>query len=77
VGQVRDCGSMPNLIGAGIMENTSLGLFSFLLETESCYVALASLELTVSQVYWLVLCVNLSQAGLITENGASVGKMLP
>ena len=25
-------------------------------------------------VYWLVLCVNLTQAGVIIEKGASVGK---
>ena len=28
-------------------------------------------------VYWLVLCVNLTQAGVITEKGASVGEMPP
>jgi hypothetical protein len=28
-------------------------------------------------LYWLVLCVNLTQAGVITEKGASVGEMLP
>jgi hypothetical protein len=28
-------------------------------------------------VYWLVLCVNLTQAGVITEKGVSVGKMPP
>jgi hypothetical protein len=27
--------------------------------------------------YWLVLCVNLTQAGVITEKGASVGEMPP
>ena len=27
-------------------------------------------------VYWLVLCVNLTQAGVITEKGASGGKCL-
>jgi hypothetical protein len=27
--------------------------------------------------YWLVLCVNLTQAGVITEKGVSVGEMLP
>jgi hypothetical protein len=28
-------------------------------------------------VYWLVLCVNLTQAGIITEKGASVEEMPP
>jgi hypothetical protein len=28
-------------------------------------------------LYWLVLCVNLTQAGAITEKGASVGKQPP
>ena len=28
-------------------------------------------------VYWLVLCVNLTQAGVITGKGASVGKVPP
>jgi hypothetical protein len=28
-------------------------------------------------MYWLVLCVNLTQAGVITEKGASVGEMPP
>jgi hypothetical protein len=28
-------------------------------------------------VYWLVLCVNLTQTGVITEKGASVGEMPP
>jgi hypothetical protein len=35
------------------------------------------MTLTRSQVYWLVLCVNLTQAGVITEKGASVGEMPP
>jgi hypothetical protein len=26
-------------------------------------------------LYWLVLCVNLTQAGVITEKGASVGEV--
>jgi hypothetical protein len=34
-----------------------------------------SLELL--HVYWLVLCVNLTQAGVITEKGASVEEMPP
>jgi hypothetical protein len=28
-------------------------------------------------VYWLVLCVTLTQAGVITEKGASVGEVPP
>jgi hypothetical protein len=28
-------------------------------------------------MYWLVLCVNLTQAGVITENGCSVGVVPP
>jgi hypothetical protein len=28
-------------------------------------------------LYWLVLCVNLTQAGVITEKGASVEEMPP
>jgi hypothetical protein len=28
-------------------------------------------------VYWLVLCVNLTQAGVITEKGASLEEMPP
>jgi hypothetical protein len=28
------------------------------------------------EIYWLVLCVNLSQAGIITEKGAS-GEEMP
>jgi hypothetical protein len=28
-------------------------------------------------VYWLVLCVNLTQAGVITEKGASGEEMTP
>ena len=34
-------------------------------------------ELLASIVYWLVLCVNLTQAGVITKKGASVGEMPP
>jgi hypothetical protein len=30
-----------------------------------------------SHVYWLVLCVNLTPAGVITEKGASVEEMPP
>jgi hypothetical protein len=30
-------------------------------------------KLTSDQLYWLVLCVNLIQAGVIKEKGASVG----
>jgi hypothetical protein len=30
-----------------------------------------------SHPYWLVLCVNLTQAEVITEKGASVGEMPP
>jgi hypothetical protein len=28
-------------------------------------------------LYWLVLCVNLTQAGVITEKGASIGEVPP
>jgi hypothetical protein len=28
-------------------------------------------------VYWMILCVNLTQAGVITEKGASGGEVLP
>jgi hypothetical protein len=28
-------------------------------------------------LYWLVLCVNLTQAGVVTEKGASAGEMPP
>jgi hypothetical protein len=28
-------------------------------------------------MYWLVLCVNFTQAGVITENGTSVGEVPP
>jgi hypothetical protein len=31
----------------------------------------------ISQIYWLVLGVNLTQAGVITEKGASVGEVPP
>jgi hypothetical protein len=30
-----------------------------------------------THMYWLVLCVNLTQAGVITEKGASVREMPP
>jgi hypothetical protein len=30
-----------------------------------------------TQVYWLVLCVSLTQAGVITDKGASVGQAPP
>jgi hypothetical protein len=30
-----------------------------------------------SQVYWLVFCVNLTQAGIITKKGASFGEVTP
>jgi hypothetical protein len=29
------------------------------------------------QMYWLVLCVNLTQTGIITEKGASLEEMPP
>jgi hypothetical protein len=32
---------------------------------------------TLRGVYWLVLCVNLIQAGVITEKGASVEEITP
>jgi hypothetical protein len=35
------------------------------------------IKLTRGQLYWLVLCVNLTQAGVITEKGASFGEMPP
>jgi hypothetical protein len=34
-------------------------------------------KLTRGQLFWLILNVNLSQAGVVTEKGASVGKMPP
>jgi hypothetical protein len=34
-------------------------------------------KLTRGQLYWLVLFVNLTQAGVITEKGASVEEMPP
>ena len=34
-------------------------------------------KLTRGQLYWLVLCVNLTQGGAITEKGASVGEVPP
>jgi len=34
-------------------------------------------KLTRCQFYWLVLCVNLTQAEVITEKGASVEEMPP
>jgi hypothetical protein len=34
-------------------------------------------KLTRSQLYWLVLCVNLTQAGVIKEKGASDGEIPP
>ena len=34
-------------------------------------------KLTRGQFYWLVLGVNLTQAGVITEKGASVGEVPP
>jgi hypothetical protein len=34
-------------------------------------------KLKSGQLYWLVLCVNLTQAGVITEKGASIGEMPP
>ena len=33
-------------------------------------------KLTRGQLYWLVLCVNLTQAGVITEKGVSLRKCL-
>jgi hypothetical protein len=34
-------------------------------------------KLTRGPLYWLVLCVNLTQAGVITGKGASVEEMPP
>jgi hypothetical protein len=34
-------------------------------------------KLTRGQLYWMVFCVNLTQAGVITGKGASVEKMPP
>jgi hypothetical protein len=34
-------------------------------------------KLTGVQLYWLILCVNLTQAGFITEKETSVGEMPP
>jgi hypothetical protein len=34
-------------------------------------------KLTRGQLYWLVLCVNLTQARVSTEKGALVGEMPP
>jgi hypothetical protein len=31
----------------------------------------------IKALYWLVLCVNLTQAGVITEKGVSVGEVPP
>jgi hypothetical protein len=34
-------------------------------------------KLTRAQLYWLVLCVNLTHSGVITKKGGSVGEMPP
>jgi hypothetical protein len=39
--------------------------------------SLIILSFSITALYWLVLCVNLTQAGVITEKGASVGEMPP
>jgi hypothetical protein len=41
------------------------------------YSALCDMSLLIILAYWLVLCVNLTQAGVITEKGASVGEVPP
>ena len=33
--------------------------------------------LVVQQVYWLILCINLTQAGVTTKKGVSVGEVPP
>jgi hypothetical protein len=38
---------------------------------------LISLEWELLLVYWLVLCVNFTQAGVITKKGASLEEMPP
>jgi hypothetical protein len=45
--------------------------------SSSLQVALITGVLADGEVYWLVLCVNLTQAGVITEMGASVEEMPP
>jgi hypothetical protein len=35
------------------------------------------MKLTRGLLYWLVMCVNLTQAGVITEKGASLEEMPP
>ena len=43
----------------------------------STLVDLSSYMLIQQKVYWLVLCVNLTQAGFFTEKGVSVGEVPP
>jgi hypothetical protein len=40
-------------------------------------IELGSCAKTANIAYWLVLCVNLTQAGVITEKGASLEEMPP
>ena len=35
------------------------------------------IAIKMGSLYWLVLCVNLTQAGIITEKGASLEEMSP
>jgi hypothetical protein len=42
-----------------------------------CNIHLCILQLYLYRMYWLVLCVNLTQAGVIIEKGASGEKMPP
>jgi hypothetical protein len=42
-----------------------------------CLKDAVALQLSTPSVCWLVLCVNLTQAGVITEKGVSVEEMPP
>jgi len=41
-----------------------------------CFIQL-TVSFTLKKLYWLVLCDNLAQAGVITEKGAIVGGAIP
>jgi hypothetical protein len=55
----------------------SLSLESFESHTSSLFRCCLWFKMWALPLYWLVLCVNLTQAGVITEKGASVDEMPP
>jgi hypothetical protein len=72
MGSISDKGLEDFLNGTVLVAWCTVLLVST--EGQTC---LANMSMQVRYLYYLVLCVYLTQAGVITEKGASLEEMLP